>query len=749
MNFVQSASNAAASVTSLAKAFSTPNASGNLLLCCVGVFNFSSVFNDPVVTDSLGNTWTLLLATPRGSGLLGDNCAYLFAAYNCKGGSNTITVTVGTSGTDIDFAIHEYSGCAVTSARDQICSNMVQSGTTLNVGTVTTQFANEVLVSFGYEVLHSGQVFTPSAGWTLRQQTVNPGGHCLASFDELVTTTGTYSQNLSINAASLGFFGIFVTLADTTTPDYLVQQASGFNAASTSLALAFPKANTSGNTLLLCIGLRVASGSLGAISSVTDSNGNIWALVGSSTLQNDGIGHISQAFLFSCSCLSGANTVTVNVASTDDICAIVIEYKANPTFSIVSNSAHSGPSLGSGNLTSPSGTFGFSFAFNATHIQGLLTDFSGTGWRNRVNASVLNPTSTNNPTMSVFDNNFNGGTIEQTITFGSTTGFHLLVSAGTYLPIPSPLGPCIPADRLGNIVNGVFIKDLSLYVGPQTALYTNPVPSTAITVSELNNEGRNSIILDFNQGDGLYARDLGSVLEWPTNLGIQVLVWQPSIIPMPEGIFDRASDWDDGGNPGAKFIQGVIVEAFSFGKSKTFFLQDSDTLTLHTLNECPVTFARQQEIAFSCNPFIAHSTRVISTDGVEWRVWKARIVSQPWPEQTLNWQTELTSLGMTGWAHAREMNLAYLSTTPVTLTLTFDSLAPIILILPSSNGLQNKTKITLPPNKWKLIGFRASSASPFRVFQGDIEVKLREWGAQGPYGVLKPFGGKSSTGAVV
>src|SRR6185437_1451138 len=218
------------------------------------------------------------------------------------------------------------------------------------------------------------------------------------------------------------------------------------------------------------------------------------------------------------------------------------------------------------------------------------------------------------------------------------------------------------------------ITDLQLTISPYTALYSALVPDSQITAHEIATDGRKSIVLDFNNGDGIYARDLGTIFQWPTNSLTVLDVWQPSIIPMPEGIYDRATDWDDAGSLGAKFIQGVIVEADSFNVGKTFVLQDSDTLQMHALNEVPATFNKQSEIAFSCvTPFVAHSVRLISTDGVEWRVWQSRLAFQPWPELCLNWQTEMTSLGMVGFAHAREMNLAHISTADLTLILTFDA----------------------------------------------------------------------------
>ncbi len=248
------------------------------------------------------------------------------------------------------------------------------------------------------------------------------------------------------------------------------------------------------------------------------------------------------------------------------------------------------------------------------------------------------------------------------------------------------------------------IADLSLTITPATALYTAPVNDGIINAYETVNEGRHAIVLDFNAGAGIYARDLGTIFQWPTTVGTILYVWQPSIIPQPESIYGRATDWNEGGGSGAKFVQGVMVTANSFGNPKTFFLQD---------------FAE-------------------------------RPVAQPWPELCFNWQTEQTSLGMIGWGHVREMNVPYVSTTPITLVLTFDAWPTITIPLPSTAGVQNKTKVTLPPNKFKLIGLQTFSTSAgHRVFADDLQLKIGQWGRTESYQVLRPFGGPSRTGAVV
>lgn len=293
------------------------------------------------------------------------------------------------------------------------------------------------------------------------------------------------------------------------------------------------------------------------------------------------------------------------------------------------------------------------------------------------------------------------------------------------------------------------ISALSLTITPSTALYTSPMSDSSIAVSTSTEEGRTEIVLDFNGGDGIYARDLGTIFSWPTSASTKLCAWQPSVLELPETIYNRASDWIDGGTPGAKYVQGYSVEADSMGSAKTITLQSSDDLSIHTLNESPATFNKQSRKVFSCTPFIAHSVRRICTDGVPWRVFNEDIIFQPFPELTMLWQTELNSLGMTGWNHLREMNISHISTADLTLTLSFDSWPSIKITIPNSGGAQAKEIITPDSNKWKLVGFSITSTEAFRLFLEDIEVKVGGWNRTSEYTTLHPFGGQSKTGAVV
>lgn len=292
---------------------------------------------------------------------------------------------------------------------------------------------------------------------------------------------------------------------------------------------------------------------------------------------------------------------------------------------------------------------------------------------------------------------------------------------------------------------------VSLQAAVYTALYTNQVSDAVIVVSNSNLQGRTESVLDFNQGQGVNARDLSTAFSWPISQGTILYVWQPSWIDFPENSYNRNSDWMPVAGGGAGFVQGILIEADTFNVPKVFQLQDSDTLQFHTLNEvgAGIAFNRQSIKAFSCTtPFVAHLVRVTTDDGVPWRVWNNSLIAQPFPESTLAWQTELTSLGGEGWQHLRLINLEYISMADATLTFVVDtengSYAPVPITIPNSNGTQTKFRVTPTANKWKLISFNLTSSAPIAVFQEGEEAWVKSWGSSGPYRKEKPFGGASS-----
>lgn len=173
----------------------------------------------------------------------------------------------------------------------------------------------------------------------------------------------------------------------------------------------------------------------------------------------------------------------------------------------------------------------------------------------------------------------------------------------------------------------------SLTISPYTALYTNLVVDADIVASKTNREGRIEAVLDFNNGDGLYFRDFETAFSWPVSSGIVLYAWQPSVIELPENIYNRVTDWDDAGSPGNKLVRGFILELNTFGMPKDIIVQRVEDAAFFTPSESPATTSKQVLKAFTFNPpFVSHNVRLTSGDDVAWRNFGVKWITDPWVE---------------------------------------------------------------------------------------------------------------------
>lgn len=194
--FVQAtaASTVPASAT-LAKAYTSNNTLGNMLLCATRVYN-SGTLPTYTVTDNNGNTW---IKAPAGFFSHATSGVDLWYALNCNAGPNTVTITVSNpNNCHPNMVISEYSGIATVSALDTQSS--AQSGansTTPNSGNITTAQTKEVLAGFCENESLDGLSNTPDAGWTAR---ANASGN-LFYCDQIVSATGTYAYSSVLSSS--------------------------------------------------------------------------------------------------------------------------------------------------------------------------------------------------------------------------------------------------------------------------------------------------------------------------------------------------------------------------------------------------------------------------------------------------------------------------------------------------------------------------------------------------------------------
>lgn len=226
--------------------------------------------------------------------------------------------------------------------------------------------------------------------------------------------------------------------------------------------------------------------------------------------------------------------------------------------------------------------------------------------------------------------------------------------------------------------------------------------------------------------------------------GPKLYFWEPSFLERPEDTFLRATDWEDAGYDGLKFVQGLIVEADTEGQDRNILVQ-GDQMDLEIV---PINHNGQLMNAYSfTTPYEAHMLRVIPQDPDFWRLFNIRWVFEPAPEYVYEWKTQGTDHDMTGYQFLKDGFIAHRSTVDLTLTITVDG-NDFVYTIANSGGVYRKTYILFAlansglALKGKLFTYQLRSTNvtvPFQLYQKDSEVRVHAWSGGG-YSVKLPFG---------
>ena len=304
--------------------------------------------------------------------------------------------------------------------------------------------------------------------------------------------------------------------------------------------------------------------------------------------------------------------------------------------------------------------------------------------------------------------------------------------AGRIITPSLPLGDQRSQKIIGDIMVEMNSGGEDITIAPWKNSFTSAIgsPQVKSTASRLQT------ILDLSSGSGELAEEIGLNISWSLTTAPKFYEWGPSYVPKPEDTFLRGTDWDDLNHLGAKFVQGVVIEADTGGAARTIEVQHDGgtvgaTLTLNSNG--------QLEVPFGFTPFVAHNLRLVPTDANSWRLFKYRFVWEPMPELTTVWETQATTHDLPGFQHLRDGYISLISTDIVTLTITVDGVA-FTYTVPSTAGAHGKPYLVFQRMKGKEFVYRLSSPAGFRLFVLDSEVRVRAWGSESGYTVQRPFG---------
>lgn len=292
------------------------------------------------------------------------------------------------------------------------------------------------------------------------------------------------------------------------------------------------------------------------------------------------------------------------------------------------------------------------------------------------------------------------------------------------------------------------VGDVMLDVDPANATltptlrYENNTSNDVLGV--ITGNGRDQFVRDVNSGMGRVVRGAALDLTWSNGStgSPRVYAWEPSALLKSEETVNRATDWDNGGYTGTKWLQGFRLRGDTLGIGKSFQVEIDggtfvESFTFTANGEQVVTF-------WLTTPVVCHEVRLRGTDSALWRNMGVEWVFEPEPERASVWETQVTSLDLPFYSHIREMMIAHLSNDDITMIVTSDG-APVSYTIPNGAGQRIRTYIPQQGIKAKYRSFRFESSTPFGLWIADIEVKAGEWGRTESYRTIKPFGDLSRT----
>lgn len=247
-------------------------------------------------------------------------------------------------------------------------------------------------------------------------------------------------------------------------------------------------------------------------------------------------------------------------------------------------------------------------------------------------------------------------------------------------------------------------------------------------------------------GAGTLHRSCQAVISWLggfTGNGLPKLYeWQPAALIKPEATQKRATDWDNGGFPGAKWLQGCRItgDTYNVVKDLTIEIDDGNVGALIQMQA-----DGEQIKAFSWPPVVTHQMRILGGDQDDWRFMGVEWVFEPEPELVTWWETQYTNMDYPGFLHIREMLIAYRSISDIDLTVIIDGVSTGPYVLSNSGGQRVKNYFSLEAHKGKYYTFRFTSDFGFSLYLKDLEVRAGAWGRNDMYIIQHPFGDLSRT----
>jgi hypothetical protein len=202
--------------------------------------------------------------------------------------------------------------------------------------------------------------------------------------------------------------------------------------------------------------------------------------------------------------------------------------------------------------------------------------------------------------------------------------------------------------------------------------------------------------------------------------------------PWPERS-DGSAAWTDMGDPGVKFLQGLVIPVDTAGQAASFTLHYDAGGTV-TVGPFTTTAGAKTAVPFSFGtPLVVHEVQLVKNSS--FRAWTHEVkwIWEPMPELVTTYTTQPTDHDLPGYHYMFDCYIAYIGTAQApTLTITTEY-GSIQYALPVSNGVYTRAYQILQPQKAKWRTYSITCPSGVRLYLKDCEVRAKNWTDKGNY----------------
>ncbi len=206
-------------------------------------------------------------------------------------------------------------------------------------------------------------------------------------------------------------------------------------------------------------------------------------------------------------------------------------------------------------------------------------------------------------------------------------------------------------------------------------------------------------------------------------------IWEPQPVVLQEPFA-----WDNLGSNHEKYVKGFAIDCDTLNQAVTLQLRTNGNETLNALGSDTFVFTHNgrqvSQFAFDdsgANQVLAEVVRLSNTTSKPLQVFNLTWIFDTEPPHKKRWNTQERSFNLPGWGVMKDGYIAIRSAADVTLTVTIDGNVQSGITLASTVGVRKKLYVQYPAFKGKLFSFVLTSASDFKVYNEDTNIKVKAW----------------------